>query len=213
MYGNVFKHDAEICEMDWNGMKLFKWKTCSGRTTWKLRLVGLCMSAAHCKLRSHFIVFSICHGTNETKWNLTSQYKSHVEVSCYFDMFLCQESKLKKASSPGDAHLSAWQRAFVARANQFCLENWNIPRAQKMTALYCQLWGCSRPKSWRWADQSNFANCHLHCVLGISWYFTFSRSPSSRRACNQCVPSLCLENSSEANSAGSIDFHGVSYLA
>ena len=211
MYGNVFQHDAELYEMDWNGIKSLKWKTFSGCTTWKLRLVRLCMSA-HCKLRSHFIVFSICHGTNETKWNLTSQYKSHVEVLCFiclnFDMFVCQESKLKKASSPGDAHLSAWQRAFVARANQLCLENWNIHRAQKMTALYCQLWGCNRPKSWRWADQSNFANCHLHCV-GISLFL--GAPPLVAHVTNACLHCVLWIQTKQI--LRSIDFRGVSCLA
>lgn len=187
--GNVWKCLQTWCWTIWNGLKwheiikmedIFRLHHLKVETRSTLHVCPLQAAISfHCLLHLPW---------HETKWNLTSQYKSHVEVLCFiclnFDMFVCQESKLKKASSPGDAHLSAWQRAFVARANQLCLENWNIHRAQKMTALYCQLWGCNRPKSWRWADQSNFANCHLHCV-GISLFL--GAPPLVAHVTNACL--------------------------
>ncbi len=156
-----------------NVLKLMKWQAFSGCATWKLRLVGLCMSAAHCKLRSHFIVFSICHGTNnETKWNLTSHMLKFRDVSC-----LCVESQ-----NPSQLHVrlatptsllgnEPLLQEIVLQINSVWKTSWNIPRAQKMTALYCQLWGCNRPTSWRWRNQWNF--CQLPSPLCSRYFMVF----------------------------------------
>ena len=81
-----------------------------------------------CPLQAAISFHCLLHLPWHQQRNKMKLDKSHVEVSWSFVFkSLCRESKpFTTARSPGDAHLSAWQRAFVARnrvANQFCLEN------------------------------------------------------------------------------------------